>query len=738
MSYSDLEIGFHPRDEQTFDVELRFEDPAAHAGTLNGPYPVVFDWDALRRLELSPTEYAVALTDMVFGAPETRAAFANALAATARQDGLRIRLYLTQTAARLHGIFWETLLDPQSRTPLATNERVLLSRFMASADMRPVYLRRRAALRALVVIADPAELGARLGIAPIPADTEWQRVRTSLVGIPATCRTGGGKASIESIEAMLREEQERGGFDIFYLVCHGSLGEGREPVLWLENSTGAVEPVKGAELVRILRDVRRPPRLVILASCQSAGEGDEASTDDKGALAALGPQLAAAGIPAVVAMQGRVRLATASGLFAIFFRELAKDGQIDRAMAVARRALPHRHADWWVPVLITRLREGSIWDEHPVEDEEEFRNWSGLVSDVDAGTCTPILGPDLAAAVLGSQVEMAREWAKRYAFPMAPSERDSLPQVAQYLERVGGHELLLRELRDHLWQTLVRSFGERFPEHAKGDPRGQGLADLLRDIGKLLREREERDPYWVLARMPFSIFVTTKRDHLLFDALADAPVDGNAGARKRPRLEVCRWAVFQEDLERTDEKDRRLWPESVFTQDPQYVPSVAEPLVFHAFGHMDYPETLVLTEDDFFDYLIGIMKNRPGVQMRDTAEHGQIPIPQPVINALCKTGLLFLGFRLSDWEFRTLFRHILAQEQSSFRRTPQKGPKHVNVSVQLMPAQGEFIAPRGARDYLQKYFTEGYNVQIAWGSAESFVQRLYEIWRAPRAGSSGG
>jgi hypothetical protein len=114
-----------------------------------------------------------------------------------------------------------------------------------------------------------------------------------------------------------------------------------------------------------------------------------------------------------------------------------------------------------------------------------------------------------------------------------------------------------------------------------------------------------------------------------------------------------------------------------------------------------------------------------------------MPVPQPVINALSKGGLLFLGFRLSDWEFRTLFRHILAQEQSTFRRPRPGAPQHTNVSVQLMPAQGEFIAPRGARDYLQKYFTEGYRVQIAWGPAESFVQRLYEI-RQARASSSAG
>jgi hypothetical protein len=106
-----------------------------------------------------------------------------------------------------------------------------------------------------------------------------------------------------------------------------------------------------------------------------------------------------------------------------------------------------------------------------------------------------------------------------------------------------------------------------------------------------------------------------------------------------------------------------------------------------------------------------------------------MPIPLPVLKALSLRGLLFLGFRLSDWEFRTLFRQILAQETSTLRGPPG-ARRSMNVSVQLVPAQGEYIAPRGARAYLQQYLTEDYHVDIAWGRVEAFVQRLYEIWQA--------
>ena len=63
-------------------------------------------------------------------------------------------------------------------------------------------------------------------------------------------------------------------------------GNGRQEVSWS----------------RAVKEVQERPRLVMLVSCQSVGRGVEA-TDDS-VLAGLGPRLAEAGVPAVVAMQG--------------------------------------------------------------------------------------------------------------------------------------------------------------------------------------------------------------------------------------------------------------------------------------------------------------------------------------------------------------------------------------------------------------------------------------------------
>ena len=129
----------------------------------------------------------------------------------------------------------------------------------------------------------------------------------------------------------------------------------------MEDDAGNAARVRGADLVARLKELRQRPQLVILASCQSAGNGDAANPNSASALVSLGPRLAGTGIPAVLAMQGSVSTETVARFMPVFFRELLRDGQIDRAMAVARSAVNDRR-DFWMPVLFMRLKSGRIWD----------------------------------------------------------------------------------------------------------------------------------------------------------------------------------------------------------------------------------------------------------------------------------------------------------------------------------------------------------------------------------------
>nr|WP_255603321.1 CHAT domain-containing protein [Oscillochloris sp. ZM17-4] len=99
------------------------------------------------------------------------------------------------------------------------------------------------------------------------------------------------------------------------------------------------------------------PQLAILAACAGAGRDDGAEP-----LAALGPRLVAAGVPAVVAMQGNVSIASVGTLLPTLLAALRRDDCIDQAMAAARLAAEREHADWWRPTLTMRVRDGRLWD----------------------------------------------------------------------------------------------------------------------------------------------------------------------------------------------------------------------------------------------------------------------------------------------------------------------------------------------------------------------------------------
>ena len=91
---------------------------------------------------------------------------------------------------------------------------------------------------------------------------------------------------------------------------------------------------------------------------------------------------------------------------------------------------------------------------------------------------------------------------------------------------------------------------------------------------------------------------------------------------------------------------------------------------------------------------------------------------------LTDAGLLFLGFRIDDWEFRVLI-HLLQSLQGSKLRGFYK-----NVAVQLDPEEGHGSDLERARKYLEKYFgTPAMQIEIYWGSAEDFLQELNQRWQ---------
>ena len=267
--YPELEIGLHGVQADAYQVELRFLDPASDAETAPRRAPCPLDTQVLLPLHLDPLAYGRALAAQVFADPAALDYLRAVRTAVESSDRvLRLRLLVGPTAAKLHALRWELLCDPDSGAPLAGSERVLFSRFMLSQDWRPVRLRPKAALRALVAVAAPTDL-AKYGLAPVDLAGEVQRARDALTGIAVQVAGQDQPLTIDALDQALRQ-----GVDILYLVAHGALSRSVGPVLFLQDDQGLVRRVAGDDLAQRIAELREPPRLLVLASCESAGSGD--------------------------------------------------------------------------------------------------------------------------------------------------------------------------------------------------------------------------------------------------------------------------------------------------------------------------------------------------------------------------------------------------------------------------------------------------------------------------------
>ncbi|WP_166487300.1 SIR2 family protein [Geodermatophilus obscurus] len=395
-------------------------------------------------------------------------------------------------------------------------------------------------------------------------------------------------------------------------------------------------------------------------------------------------------MPAVVTMQGNITMTTAAVLTQAFFQSPVKHGLVNRVTVVVRAAVQNR-PDWSVPALFMRLRSGRLWYRPgTAPGGERFDKWPSLVIDLQVGMCTPVVGVGITEALLGTRQDIATDWAQSYRYPMAPHNRDSLPQVAQYLSVNQNRRFPCLKYMSHLRRTLVERYREDLPADLLDED--ASLEDLLAAAWEAQHRREEVEPFSVLAQLPAPVYITTLNSRLL----ANAPRD----ASRRPEVELCRW---HEDAD---------WPESVFDRELDYRPTPERPLIYHLLGTFDEPESLVLTEDDHFNFLIGVTRN-------------QDLVPAVVRWRLSDSAQMFLRSRLDEWDFRVLYRSLMNSEGG--RRRAQ----YTHVAVQLDPEEGATVDAGRAWRCLKTYFSNA-RVSLYWGSTEHFAKDPQDAWGARR------
>jgi hypothetical protein len=653
-----------------------------------GERPLRFPLEELQDIRDDVKAYGQRLGDVLF-ADQARVLLDRAMLA-AESIPVDMRLLIDSKAPfGYQAIRWETMRRPGSGEPLTTSGNIRFCRSLSNAEGRQATpLARQGNLRALVAVANPADIGdyaagaARL--AAIEVDEEVARARRALANMTVTVLPVDGlRATRAGIIDALRE-----GYHALYLVCHGRIPPDGSPELFLEDSNGEVDLVLGADFAEDMAGLRQVPTIAVLCSCQSGGPIAEMMTSTAESLTATGPAIANAGATVVVAMQGNVTMATAARFLERFFEELDGDGLPARAMAVARSTIRDR-PDWYMPVLYSRLKRGSAWY-RPRFGGRESKLFRNLHTRIRRHRSTPIIGSGVARedGVMPSRQEIAKRWAEARQMPLSVASQGDMASVAQYVsvEDRGGYQLA----RDELDQLLRRDL-KAMHAHELGDLdwRNGGLHDLVRSIGEHRRRvAGAADCYVRLARLELPVYVTSSWTFLLEDALTDAG--------KSPLIRHFNWyqrRQLSEDIDEEDEED------VAFDAD--------HPLVYHLFGTLEVERSLVLTEDDYFAWLREWMKQ---------VDKG-VSIPNYLKPPLMENSLLFLGYVFDDWEFRMILQAVKGFQGDLLRDT-------THVGVQLQPETLR-IEREAAQEYLESYLGLD-NLDIYWGTSGTFLKELEE------------
>ena len=272
-------------------------------------------------------------------------------------------------------------------------------------------------------------------------------------------------------------------------------------------------------------------------------------------------------------------------------------------------------------------------------------DWKILVKRIRAKACTPFLGAGACIGTLPLGKDIAQAWANEYKYPF--SNREDLVQVAQYLA-------ILHDRRFPK-DLLLSQFSGVGPPNFHGP----------------------NEPHGLLADLKLPLYMTTNYDDFMTRALKSRDSD--------PRRVLCRWSPLLSD------------EPSVFDDTPPFNPTPANPVVYHLHGHNENPLSLVLTEDDYLEFLANLART-PDL------------LPPRVTRAISQTSLLFIGYSVDDINFRVLFQLL----------RPDVTAQSFAVMFRSYRTEEERIS---AEKYLDQYYDK-LQMKIYWGTANEFAAEL--------------
>jgi hypothetical protein len=282
-------------------------------------------------------------------------------------------------------------------------------------------------------------------------------------------------------------------------------------------------------------------------------------------------------------------------------------------------------------------------------------DWKALILAIRAQRCTPFLGAGACYPTLPLGGDVAEAWAKEYEYPFP--DRRNLARVSQYMATKHGSNLPKFLICERL----------------------SGVANPC--------AADECAPHRLLASLRLPIYLTTNYDNFMSDALAL-----ELGDEKRVQRILCGWHTAR--VKRASRVDLQ--------------PSQDRPVVFHLHGHMSEPSSIVITEDDYLEFLMLVGQQKA-------------LMPACIESAFGNSAFLFVGYSLEDMNFRIIFSKLA---------TYLGGNNFTHAAVQLTPraenaepSEEEVKSVRAQVEYLRARY-QRLQIKVFWGTADQFATEL--------------
>jgi hypothetical protein len=303
---------------------------------------------------------------------------------------------------------------------------------------------------------------------------------------------------------------------------------------------------------------------------------------------------------------------------------------------------------------------------------------------------------------LTANEQLTKLWSKSKDVNYPMTDGHDLARVAQYYQVDQEVPVVAKRAYLKFLNSQLLELNSEKAELVNKLRSGARFSEIVAQLG-YTKSLELNDPLAKLADLPFSNYITTSYHDFLERALV-----------KAERTPVTQYLSLDDEgkiiAPTLDENGKPADPI------PNLLGTVARPVVYHLFGVENDPKSLVLSEDDYINFLVAAVTDLSAVVtnsdiQKDSEKNG---LPMGLRRILSAHHLLLLGYQMQDWEFRVVFRLILQLRNSS----PKPG-----IFMQV-PPNGEVET---LLNYLVRYFSPK-QFDVEWKTPAAFTQELWKIW----------